>query len=161
MKKDLFKILKGLKEIQPDADYSHKSKVLLMSQIGMNEKRGLSYFSYRRFFIAVSSAVVLLLIISGGVLYIKNQSNQSDLVAKASEANASIQVKLNEIQYLIKNPSQLDAGQIVAISALLQRAADDLKAAVSSNAQDLNESLEKIKTVQEMLYQLDISTENK
>jgi len=158
MKQNLFKILKDLKEIQPEADFSHKSKVLLMSQIGTaNEKPN---FFYNKLFLAVSSAVVLVLIFFGGVFYISRQSNQSDLVAKASEANASIQVKLNEIQYLIKNSEhQLDSGQIVAMSALLQRAADDLKAAVSSNAQDLGQSLEKIKMVQEMLYQLDISAE--
>ncbi len=172
MNQDLFKILKELKQIQPDLDYSKKSKNLLLLEIEANKRQIITeeilpqlkladffrHFYAKKFVLGMASAIVLLLIISGGVYYFKNQANENDLVAKASEANASIQVKLNEIQYLIENPNNhLDTSQIVAIQALLRRAADELKAAVSSNSQDLNKSLDKIKTVQEMLNQLNIS----
>jgi len=168
MNNDLFKILKELKEIRPNTDYSKRSRKMLLLEIepekGYRFKFGdiLTNIYSHKFILSTVSAIVLLLIISGGVFYIKNQTNESDLVAKASEANASIQVKLNQIQYLIKNPdNNFDAAKIVAIQALLQRAADDLRAAVSSNSQDLNQSLEKIKAVQEMLDQIGTSSINK
>ncbi len=168
MNNDLFKILKELKEIKPSADYSKKSKKLLLLEIKAGKRYGFKFgdiltsFYSRKFILSTVSAIVLLLIISGGIYYIKNQANESDLIVKASEVNASIQVKLNEIQYLIKNPNNnFDAGKIIVIQSLLQRAADDLRAAVSSNSQDLNQSLEKIKAVQEILNQIDASPINK
>lgn len=160
MDNNLFKIFKELKEIQPDADYSHKSKTLLLSEIGANKRRVsladiFSSFYSNKLALGVASSVVLLLIISGGVYYIKNQLNQNDLVVKASETNASIQVKLNEIQYLLENHASIDANQISAIKAMLQNSADDLKAALSSKPEELDKSLQKLKAAEEMLYQID------
>lgn len=165
MRQDLLKNFKELKEIRPEADYFKRSRVLILAEIEASKKYVRVGFFARKFVWGVAIAAVLLLVISGGTYsYIKNQSDQNDLVAKASEANASIQVKLNEIQYLIKNQNQngigLNINQVLTIQVLLQKASEDLKAAVSSNSQDLNQSFEKIKQVQEMLYQMDLSAGN-
>ena len=166
MDNNLFKILKELKEIQPDADYSHKSKTLLLSGIGANKKRlsladVFSSFYSNKLALGIASSVILLLIISGGIYYVKNQLNQNDLVVKASETNASIQVKLNEIQYLLQSHASIDANQILAIQAMLQNSADDLKAALSSKPEELDKSVQKLKAAEEMLYQIDELTKNK
>jgi len=167
MDNNLFKILKELKEIQPDADYSHKSKILLLSEIGANKKRLtlaeiFSSFYSNKLVLGITSSVILLLIISGGIYYVKNQLNQNDLMVQASETNGSIQVKLNEIQYLLQNrASSIEASQILAIQSMLQNSADDLKAALSSKPEELDKALEKLKAAEDMLYQIDELTKNK
>ena len=161
MNNNLFKILQELKKIQPDADYSHKSKTLLLSEIGADKKRLtladiFSSFYSNKLVLGAVSSVVLLLIISSGIYYVKSSLNQSDLVVKASETNASIQVKLNEIQYLLQNnASSIDANQILAIQAMLQNSADNLQAALSSKPEEFDKSLQKLKEAEEMLYKVD------
>jgi len=166
MGNNLFKIFKELKEIRPDADYSHKSKILLLSEVERNKRRVtladiFSSFYSNKLALGIVSSVILLLIISGGIYYVQNQLNQNNLVVKASETNASIQVKLNEIQYLLQNPALIDANQISAIKAMLNNSADDLKAALSSKPEELDKSLQKLKAAEEMLYQIDELTKNK
>lgn len=166
MDNNLFKIFKELKEIQPDADYSHRSKTLLLSEVETNKRRVtladiFSSFYSNKLALGIASSVILLLIISGGIYYVQNQLNQNNLVVKASETNASIQVKLNEIQYLLQNPALIDTSQISAIKAMLNNSADDLKAALSSKPEELDKSLQKLKAAEEMLYQIDELTKNK
>ncbi|PJB83766.1 hypothetical protein CO087_01060 [Candidatus Wolfebacteria bacterium CG_4_9_14_0_8_um_filter_39_46] len=167
MDKDLFKVLKELKNIQPDLDYSKQSRLLLLAQTRNDaekdaELRGNIFrvFYPAKLALAVG-IVILILVISGGVYYINNQLNQNDLVVKASEMNASIQVKLNEIRYLLKNNPQPDTESILAIQVLLEKAANELKEVSALGDKDLNESLKKIDSTREILYQIDDILKNK
>ncbi len=165
MSKDLFKILKELKDIEPDQDYSKRSRNLLLSEIEIN-KRGktlprfmfsdvLSILHPSKFVLGMVSVAVLILIISGGVYYAIRPLSQDDLVVKASEANASIQVKLNEIQYLLESHAPTDSNQILAIQDMLQNVTDNLKAAASLEPQNIEGALERIKAAEDALYQID------
>jgi len=109
---------------------------------------------------ATGIALVLILI-AGSVYYINNQLNQNNLVVKASEMNASIQVKLNEIKYLLETSPQIDFSQISTIQALLEKAANELKEVSALGDKDLNESLKKIDSTREILYQIDEILQNK
>jgi len=169
MNDNLLKKLKELKKIQPDPEYSRRSRLLLIDlkskEEFLSEKSILSmagvfnilinFYSNRRLALAAGTLGVLTLIIIGG-FYRINQLNQDNLVVKASEVNASIQVKLNEIQYLLQNnASSIDANQILTIQAMLQNSAEDLKAALSSKPEELDKALEKLKAAEDMLYQID------
>lgn len=177
MEKDLFKILKELKNIQPDSDYSRQSRFLILAQTRNDaekdaELRGktvgqkawladiLRVFYPAKLALAVG-IIILMLIVSGTVYYINNQLNQNDLVVKASEMNASIHVKLNEIKYLLENNPQSDTESILAIQVLLEKAANELKEVSALGNKDLNESLKKIKSSQEALEQIDALLKNK
>lgn len=167
MDKDLFKVLKELKNIQPDLDYSKRSRLLILAQTRNYaeenvELRGqkiwlaniLRVFYPTKLALAVG-IIILVLVISGGVYYINNQLNQNDLVVKASEINASIQIKLNEIRYLLENNPQPNTESMLAIHVLLEKAANELKEVSALGDKDLNESLRKIKSSQEALEQID------
>jgi hypothetical protein len=165
MSQDLFKILKELKNIQPDPDYSKQSRLLILQNVPARqagtymEKRGgladILRFLYPAKLALAVGIIILILVISGGVYYINNQSNQRNLVVRASEMNASIQVKLNEIKYVLENKPQLDVENILIIQELLEKAANELKEVSALGNKDLNESLRKIKSSQEALEQID------
>ncbi|NCO15525.1 hypothetical protein COW77_02405 [Candidatus Wolfebacteria bacterium CG18_big_fil_WC_8_21_14_2_50_39_7] len=176
MNQDLSKILKELKQIQPDPDYSRQSRLLILGSKGLdtlikspNLKQGWAadilnnfYFTTRLTRLAFATGIALVLIlIAGSVYYINNQLNQNNLVVKASEMNASIQVKLNEIKYLLETSPQIDFSQISTIQALLEKAANELKEVSALGDKDLNESLKKIDSTREILYQIDEILQNK
>ena len=169
MNQDLFKILKELKQIQPDPDYSRQSRLLILNskkEVDVLIKSPVpksgwfsdvlnNFYSVKLAFVA--GITLVLILITGSVYYINNQLNQNNLVVKASEMNASIQVKLNEIRYLLENKS-INPLNILAIQTLLEKAAKELKevSVLDSEGKDLSESLEKIKSAQEIFYQIDI-----
>ena len=159
MNKDLFEILKGLKNIAPDPDYSKKSRFLILSQ----QKSQTSPSSYNllklisplRF--AMALGILIALMISGGVYYV-DKSNKDELMVRAGELNGSIQVKLNEIKYLLEsNNRPLTGEDISQIQVLLNKTTDELKEALNlnQNNEDLEKSLEKIKAAQEILLNID------
>jgi membrane protein insertase Oxa1/YidC/SpoIIIJ len=169
MNQDLFKTLKELKQIQPDSDYSRQSRLLILNsknEVDVLIKNPVSrsgwfsdilnnFYSVKLAF-ATGMALVLILI-AGSVYYINNQLNQNNLVVKASEMNASIQVKLNEIKYLLENkPASLS--NAITIQTLLEKATKELKevSTLDLEGRDMAESLEKIKSAQEIFYQIDI-----
>jgi len=168
MNQDLFKTLKELKQIQPDSDYSRQSRLLILSPERQNIlvkgpelRQGwvsdiLNSFYSAKLAFAAGIAVVLILA-AGSVYYINNQLNQNNLVVKASEMNASIQVKLNEIRYLLEN-RPMDLKSILTIQDLLEKANKELKevSTLDLEGKDLDKSLEKIKSAQEIFYQIDI-----
>lgn len=173
MNQDLFKILKELKQIQPDPDYLRQSRLLILNSKrpdglvrGPELRQGwvtdiLNSFYSARLAFAAGMAVILILA-AGSIYYINNQLNQNNLVVKASEMNASIQVKLNEIRYLLENKS-INPLNILAIQTLLEKATKELKevSVLDSEGKDLSESLEKIKSAQEIFYQIDEILKNK
>jgi len=163
----LIKILKELKNIQPDPDYSKRSRLLILQSARTKENQDADLgrqkvwpaeilrILYPAKLAFVVGIAILILAISGGVYYINNQLNQKDLVVKASEMNASIQIKLNEIKYLLENQPQVDPAKISTIQGLLQKASNELKEVSALGDKDLDESLRKIKSSQEILEQVD------
>ncbi len=167
MEEKLIKILKEMRSIRPEADYSARSKNFILNSIkdvdakpeiilksGLGDVlRSLSFYKPA---LAVGTAT-LLIIMTAGVFYVNNSVNKNDLVVRASEVNASIQVRLNEIKYLLESKSDIDSASIATIQSMLEKAADNLKevSASSSANKSLAESLKKIKTTEEILCQID------
>lgn len=168
MEKDLFKILKELKQIQPDSDYSKQSRLLILNsnrtdvlvkspELRRNWFADILVFNSARLVLALGIFVIFII---GTVYYINNRLNQNNLVVKASEINDSIQVKLNEIRYLLEN-KPITSKNISTIQVLLEKATNELKA-VSTLDGNLDKSLEKIKSAQEIFSQIDalLKTQN-
>lgn len=172
MDKKLLKILKELKNIQPDPDYSRRSRFLLLNSEGptaqIKDRRGGRgglvsalnglFFNAGPVKLAFAVGVVIILVLIAGSVYrINNQLNQNNLVVKASEMNASIQVKLNEIKYLLEN-KPTDSKNILTVQELLGKATQELREVAAfdlNKGEDLSKSLEKIKSAQEIFYQID------
>ncbi|MBN2198161.1 hypothetical protein JW698_03185 [Candidatus Wolfebacteria bacterium] len=175
MEKDLLKNLKELKKIKPDSDYSKQSRFLILQsspEFSKIEKRRLlsgQFFgnfsknlvlSPIRMTISVA-IIVLMFAVSIGAYYANNQFNQNNFVVKASEMNNSIQVKLNEIKYLLENKPYPDVERALMIQNFLEEAANKLKEIPSlSENKNLDESLEKIELAQEILSQIDLLLKN-
>jgi len=164
------KILKELKSIQPDPGYSKQSRLLIMQsarikanqEVDLREQKfqfaEILRFLYPAKLMLLAGVIILILAVSGGIYYVNhNQTNQEDLIVKASEMNAAIQIKLNEIKYLLEseNQSQIDQNKISTIQELLGKAANELKDVSASEGKNLDESLRKIKSSQEILEQVD------
>lgn len=156
MNKDLFENLKGLRHIQPDSDYAARSRFLILAtpQINAKQTRIFAMPVYKLAF-AMGIISVFILMAFGGVYFI-NKPNQNDFVVRANELNGSIQVKLNEIKYLVESGQHLDAKNIHNVQVLLEEATNELKEALalSQDNKDLEKSLEKIMSAKETLLQI-------
>lgn len=160
---DLIKILQQLKEIEPDPDYSKKSRALIL--IRANQERGLTQtpktnyligflrdFQSMRFALASEIAGFLIVIGLLAGFYYLNQNNKNNLVVQADEINASIQLKLNEIQYLLQNKNTRNSGineSLTTAATSLNNAAEDIK------NDKIGDALEKIKTAQKIFEELE------
>ena len=169
MNRDLFKILKELKQVQPNPDYSKRSKLFILNsqkstdfmtenQVLKPKQLGdiLSIFrSYKPAF--ATGTIAFLIIAAVSVYYINNSLNKNNLVVKAGEINASIQVRLDEIKYLLGNKPNLDSANALVVQVMLEKAANNLKEVSSfgSENNNLSESLDKIKSTEDLLYQID------
>ncbi|TRZ64344.1 MAG: hypothetical protein D4Q79_01735 [Spirochaetia bacterium] len=168
MNKDLVKILSELKSIAPDADYSAKLRNLLLAEINTDKRTAperfsladvlVAVYSRRPIYVIAATAFALILIVSSSAFYTVNEINKHDFVVKAGEVNNSIQVKLDEIKYLLGS-KEIDYNKSVIIQTMLLGATEDLKKA--SEEKDTNKSLEKIKSAQETLYKIDVLLQNK
>jgi hypothetical protein len=159
MDKELLKILEKLRKIQPDPDYSRKSRLLILTSERQSIKsvKLLPSFRFVNLATLTSLVIVLILITFGGVYYL-SQSNQQDLIVRANEVNASIQIKLDEIKYLLESQSaSLNLLDIQNTQTLLEKATNELKEASSLTLEGkkLEEVLQKIKNAQEILSQID------
>lgn len=160
MEQDLVKILRELREIKPDADYTRRSRLLIVSdgEIGSLPKYGffdiLKTISFNRMALVAEITVALVLFILGGVYYI-HQSNQN-LVVQANELNATIQLKLDEITSYLKNQPGVDPSRIGEVNLLLEKVNADLnQASVDLKDGKLEDSLKKMKSAQEVFSQVE------
>ena len=168
MDKDLIKILSELKSIAPDASYSARSRNLLLAEINMAKRTAPKRFSFADVLVSaysrkpvyaiIATVFALFLIVSGSAFYTVGEMNKRNFVVKAGEVNNSIQVKLDEIKYLLGS-KEIDYNKGVAIQTMLLEATEELKQA--SEESDSNKSLEKIKSAQETLYKIDALLQNK
>ncbi len=156
MNKNLLENLKNLRQIRPNSDYTTRSRFLILAEPTTAEN--LPIFKITQIFYRPAFAIglisVFVLMALGGIYQII-KPNQNDLVVKANEINSSIQVKLDEIKYLIEH-NDLSAENILNIQALLEKTTNELKEAstLSQENKDLGKSLEKIKSAQEILLQI-------
>lgn len=168
MDKDLTKILNELKSIVPDADYSARSRNLLLAEINAGGRMAPKRFSFadvlvaaysrKPVYVIAATAFALILIISSSAFYAVNEIDKHEFVVKAGEVNNSIQVKLDEIKYLLGN-KEIDYNKGVIIQAMLMQATEELEQA--SKESNTSKSLEKIKSAQETLYKIDALLQNK
>lgn len=157
MNKNLLENLKELRQIQPDSNYTTRSRFLILAEPTATENLpGFKITQIYKPAFAIGLISIFVLMALGGIYQIIKPS-QNDLVIRANEINSSIQVKLDEIKYLIENNNHLSAENILNIQALLEKTTNELKEAstLSQENKDLGKSLEKIKSAQEILLQID------
>lgn len=159
MKESLGKIFKELKNIRPDADYSKRSRSLILSyrkELEKETNKLPGFLSFARNFQSMRLTLVseitgaLVLAFIFGIFFI-NQSYNQNLVVQANEINNSIQVKLNEIQYLMQTQAT-STNQRSDLNVSLGKAADELKQAqTEAKGNNIGNSVEKIKSAEKVL----------
>lgn len=158
MNKNLLENLKGLRKIQPDFDYTAQSRFLILAEptAANNLPRFRIITQIYKPAFAIGLISVFVLLIALGSVYQVIKPGQNDLVVRANAINGSIQVKLNEIKYLIEH-NNLNAENILNIQSLLEKTTNNLKEAsiLSQKDKDLEKSLEKIRSAQELLLKID------
>lgn len=110
MRKSFEDKLKEFRTIKPDAAYSERSKLLIVStpQQTPGTARFGSFFEIFRFAAVTAVAIMLVFSVLGGVSYVnKNYSlanleglDQNSLVAEAQDVQSSIDITMAEIKYL-------------------------------------------------------------
>ncbi|MEK7193967.1 MAG: hypothetical protein AAB651_01260 [Patescibacteria group bacterium] len=163
MNKNLLKNLGALKKIKPDAEYSKRSRLLILSVQPLKEPALTPVFRAPRFgfvfkFATIPAiAIVLIMIIFWGSSYLGQLFTpiffpQKGLTAEAEELNHSIQIKLSEIKYYLETQSTIDADTAATLQIQLQKITDELEEANALTSQlKLEESLEKIKSAEQIL----------
>lgn len=158
MDDNLIKILKGLKNIEPDASYKAKSRYLILSSKESPKKEGvfsvfshiLADFQSMRFSLAaeVSSALLLVLFLSSYYIYTA-QTHTEKLVVQANDINSSIQVQLDEIQYILNTKSTADTVDKAQLHKSISKAEEKLNAAkVNLQNNNLESAVDNIKSAQ-------------
>lgn len=180
MNNNLFKNLKELQSIQPNREFSKKSRFLILSskpQINIDPtqtqiyaggkrwtyteiKNVLNWMSLHKLATAASVIGVFIFLVYLTVSYLPG--NQNSLVAEANEINSSIQIKLNEIQYYLNNEQAINSETASNLQSLLQDAAKELTIAkdLSADSSKIKESLEKIKAAEQILLQINSLLQN-
>lgn len=160
MEDKLIKILRELKRIESDPAYSRKSRTIILSSRQNLQKIGfvefLKRFQSARFTIITEVLSVLLVTVLIGAYYTRGVQNKDRLVVQANELNDSIQLKLNEIKYLIQDPKTLNASKTVNLGDLLFKATLDLKEADASlSSGKIESSIERIKSAEKNLKDIE------
>ncbi|MEK9154665.1 MAG: hypothetical protein AAB596_01130 [Patescibacteria group bacterium] len=168
MEKDLIKILKNLKQITADDEYSNRSRYLILSseinRQTLSENRAISKLTFAEVFnlltlhkLAAATATIgiFLFIIFISVFYLIGP-NQSQLVAEANEVNDSIEIKLDQIKYYIETQPSTNLPAITTMQELLAKAEKDLREAyeLSLNPESIKGALEKIKSAEKTLQEI-------
>lgn len=164
---ELQKLLKELKNVKQARQARENSRRLLLSQLsqlpaqkydGLQEKEwsfsSLYGFITNRPTLAAEIAFALIFAIGGG-LYLRHESSQK-LVVEANNVNASIQVKLDEVKYLLNKPSHLTPRNAKEIASFLEEAEKALKEANESlKIENLENSLEKMKVAENAFSEIE------
>lgn len=159
MEEKLIKILKEARQIQPDSDYSRNSKMLILAsnRFVSAQTAGFNIFNKFNVFnkLTISSATVAILSVVLITGYYFNSTNENEIIARANEINASIQVKLTEIQYLLNHKTDA-ADAVNDIQILLIEATTNLEEAEKLVAEGkTEEAFDKIKKAQEIFVKID------
>ena len=160
--KDLINNLKELQSIAPDVEYSSHSRFLIMSSkkdLLKAEKLSPYGWFFGNFYLsrlAPSFGIIITIAAISYVAFSYLPTQQKRLVAEANEVNAEIQINLDDIQYYFDNNREISPSDTIAIIDLLQKSADELNDAknISSNKENIEETLMKIKNAQETLIKI-------
>ena len=167
MKNDLFTTLKGLKNIQPDSEYSNNSRNFILSQTQISadlntDLRGFkNWFDLKHSLMLAGALASFIFIVLIAVSYLPG--NKNSLVAEANEINASIQVKLDEIGYQLDN-QKIDFSMASNIQNILKTTVDELAQAqeeLKNNPDKLKESVKKIKKAEQDIAKINELLQNK
>lgn len=116
VEKDIHKIFKELKHLAPDPAFTNRSRRIILS--AKTKPTWADFFVFKNSFevarltLTVGATAVLIFSIFGGVSYINQRFSPlpaglgQGLVTEAEEVNNSIQIALDEINYLDQNNSQ-------------------------------------------------------
>ena len=160
--KDLINNLKELRAIEPDAEYSNRSRFLILSlKKDFLKKEKITFYGrlFNNFYLtrlAPSFGIIVTIIAVGYMAFYHLPTQQRRLVAEANEMNAEIQIKLNDIQYYLDNNSEINLSDIATIINLLQKSAEELDEAknISSDKENIESAIIKIKNAQETLQEI-------
>ena len=169
MEKDFIKILRKLRKIEPDAEYSKYSRFLILSsavkkdEIKLTTAYKICHYFYIHYLLLSELVVAVAIFVSAIYLIVSYlPGNKNNLVAKANEINASIQIELDGIKYYLENQSQISSSSAGDVGEQLEKAAQELEAArdLSGDNDKLKETLEKIKAGQDALIEIKNLLEN-
>ncbi|MEK7553422.1 MAG: hypothetical protein AAB504_01935 [Patescibacteria group bacterium] len=155
MDNNLYTILKELKSIQPDDNYTKQSKMLILSSEKILHPKPytlnliLNWFNFKHSAMLAGAVAIFIFIILWTVSYLPG--NKNSLVAEANEINASIQIKLDEIGYHLDS-QKIDFSMATNIQNLLKITTDELIQAqeeLKNNPEKLKESVERIKKAEQ------------
>ena len=160
--KDLINNLKKLQSITPDAEYSSRSRLLILSlkkEFSRAEKLSPYGWFFGNFYLsrlAPSFGIIITIAAISYVAFSYLPTQQKRLVAEANEVNAEIQINLDDIQYYFNNNREISQSDTTAIIDLLQKSVDELNDAknISSDKENIEETLIKIKNAQETLIKI-------
>jgi len=157
MKNNLFENLRALRAIKPDSEYAKKSRGLILSAelrlpAGGQETVRYDVAFWMKTGIAVSFAFLIML----GGLFVGRAMYERVMVAQANETNEKIQIRLNEIKYLLSDPARASQEKISQSMELLQNAANELQEAdVYLYVGNVGESLKGINAAQNLLVEIE------
>lgn len=150
MKNNLFENLKTLRAIAPDEAYAKQSRHLILHAPQAELSREFAF--YMKVGVAVSFAFIIML----GGLFVGRAMHERAMVAQANEVNANIQLKLNEIKYLLEDPAKTSREKIAKSADLLKQAAAELREADGYLTSDnVGESLKSINATRTLLIEIE------
>lgn len=158
MNKDLFTILKELKNIKPDAQYSkHSRDLILLSKNGKQTKfiytDAFNWIKLHRLSATIGSFGILAIFAFIIVSYLPG--NKNGLVAKANEINSSIQIRLDEIQYQLNSQPISTSTAINAKNSLNEATKKLLNAfEISSDPNKIENVVNNVKEAENMIAEL-------
>lgn len=159
MDKNLSTILKEMKRIQPNAEYSKYSRDLILLSPKIHQPK-LSYIGALNWIklhrISTTAVSFGILMVSAFIIVSYLPGNKNGLVAEANEINSSIQIQLDEIKYQLNN-------QLISTSTAentqnkLNEATKNLLTAfeISSDSKKIEEAIKNIKEAQDIIAKLD------
>ncbi len=158
MNKNLFTILKELKNIQPDAQYSkHSLDLIFLLKENKQPKfvyaDAFNWIKLHRLSATIGSFGILAIFAFVIVSYLPG--NKNGLVAEANEINSSIQIRLDEIQYQLNNQPISTSTAIHTQNSLNEAAKNLLNAfETSSNPEKLEDVVNNIKEAKDIIAEL-------
>lgn len=152
MDEQLAKILRELRKIESDPGYKARSRSLILSERRKREKAGffelLTHFQTNKFTIASEIMAVVLVAVFLGGYYLYESTKSKNEVAQADEINSSIQLKLNQIQYIIRTQAPTGSLNSDIISSLNQAVSDLNQAKADLNNDKLDSAIQNIKSAE-------------
>ena len=150
MKNNLFENLKTLRAIAPSEEYANKSRYLILH--APQEKTQYDF----AFLMKAGAAVTFAFVIMLGGLFVGRAAHERVMVAQANEANAKIQIRLNDIKYLLRDSAGVPGEKVVRSAELLGQAADKLQdASAYLSSGNVSESLKNINAAQKLLVEIE------